>query len=330
MNFTGLSYKRIIIVSAFFLIAIRSFSQDALLFANSYLNPFIINPAITGSEIYPQADLAANKQWLAFPNSPGTYSLAAHARIGFFDFYDPKGFVNKGPLDLKDRIGLGGAVFRDNNGPLSTTSIILSYAYHIPINIDSRLSFGMSLLGSFYSINTSMLKPDQLNDPYLFAGNGNSFRANFGFGAFYYSPAYFAGISASKLLPDVTNVNGQLKEQPGFFVIGGYKFLKDNSNLTIEPSVTIKKFASQNLAADLHAKFYIRRLNWIAVSYSTTKNVNFMFGLHLYKMVYIAYNYGYTVSKIASYNYGSHEIHLGINLGLTAISGIRTTVNDTN
>ncbi len=328
MSLMGVFLKRYFILIAFFLISIDSFSQEPLMFANYYLNPFIINPAITGSEIYPQVDLSANKQWLSFPNSPATFALAGHFRVGMFDFYDPKGFINKGPLKINGRVGLGAAIFRDNNGPLSTTSINISYAYHFHVSSDSRLSLGMSLMGSFYSLNSSMLKPN-LPDPYLISGNPNVFRLNFGFGAYYYSPSYFAGISASKLLPDVTGVNNQIKEQPGFFLMGGYKINKDNYLLNFEPSLTIKKFAGARMAADIHFKMYVKKLNWIAVSYSTTQNVNFMFGVHLVKMAYIAYNYGYTVSKIASFNYGSHEIHLGINLGLTAVPGIRTTVNDT-
>jgi type IX secretion system PorP/SprF family membrane protein len=328
MSMKKFHFFRFIIFIAFVLIPVKSFSQDALLFANNYLNPFIINPAVTGSEIYPQADLAINKQWLAFPNSPGNFFLAASARVGFFDFYDPKGFVNKGPLKIKDRIGLGVAIFRDNNGPLSSTSFNISYAYNFPVNQDSRLSLGMSLLGSFYSINTSLLKPDQMNDPFLFGGNANTFRSNFGVGAYYYSPGYFAGISASKLLPDITNTTAQLKEQPGYFLLAGYKFMKDNYLMNFEPSITIKKFAGTSLACDLHAKLYVKKLNWIALSYSTTQNVNLMLGLHLFRMVYLGYNYGYTISKIASFNYGSHEIHLGINLGLTAVTGIRTSAND--
>ena len=44
-------------------------------------------------------------------------------------------------------------------------------------------------------------------------------------------------------------------------------------------------------------------------------------------MLYAGYNYEYSVSKIASYNYGSHEIHLGINLGLRGVEGVRESTD---
>ncbi len=58
------------------------------------------------------------------------------------------------------------------------------------------------------------------------------------------------------------------------------------------------------------------------LSYSTSDKVNFMFGVHLIKMVYAGYAYEYSLSKISKYTYGTHEIYLGINLGLFGVDGI--------
>ena len=44
-------------------------------------------------------------------------------------------------------------------------------------------------------------------------------------------------------------------------------------------------------------------------------------------MVYAGYNYEYTLSKISSYNLSTHDIYLGINLGLTRVESIRGTFN---
>ena len=307
---------------------INLFSQEGSIYDNYYLNPFIINPAITGAEYYPVAELSVKKQWLSFPDAPTTFLLAGNYRIGQYDFYDPKGFVNKGPLKLANRIGLGAALYRDNNGPLSNTGLILSYAFHVPLNKDSKLSFGISGIGTIYSLNSSILKPDQSNDSYLLTGNGNIFRANLNFGVYYYSDIYFAGLSANKILPDISNVNDQPKELPSYFLIGGYKFMAKSNSLNFEPFLTVKKTGIENITLDIHAKFYIKRLNWLAVSYSTSGKMNFQFGLNLYKMLYAGYNYEYNLSDIASYNSGSHEIYIGINLGLVGIEGIRRTAGN--
>jgi type IX secretion system PorP/SprF family membrane protein len=305
---------------------INLFSQENSIFENYYLNPSIINPATSGSEYYTTADLSVRQQWMGFPDAPTTFLLTGCYRLGKFDFYDSKFFVNKGPMKLANRIGLGATIFSDINGPLAYTGGILSYAYHVPVNNDSRLSFGISALGTYYTFNSSLLKPDQPDDPYLLTGNDNVFRVNFNLGAYFCNDVYFVGLSADKILPDIKNVNDNKKEQPSFYLTGGYKFLRDNKSIMFEPSIAVKSIASTFPSVDIHAKLYIKKLNWIAISYSTTGKINLRFGLRLYKMLYAGYNYEYSLSEIASYNYGSHEIHLGVNLGLIGIEGIRKTL----
>jgi len=189
------------------------------------------------------------------------------------------------------------------------------------MHIICRLSFGLSVIGTYYSFNNAMLKPDQLNDSYLFSNNNNTFRANLNFGIYYYSNIYFAGLSSTKILSDITNVNDNVKVQPSYFFEGGYKFMQESA-FSFEPSVVIKYLNNKNISADIFSKLYINRFNWIAISYSTTGHMNFLFGLHLRKMLYAGYNYEYSLSKIAKYNYGSHEIYLGINIGLRGVEGI--------
>jgi type IX secretion system PorP/SprF family membrane protein len=302
---------------------INIFSQEYFIFQNYYLNPSLINPAIAGTENYPSADLSVRKQWVGIPDAPTTYLMAVNFKIGRYDFYDPKKFINKGPLKFTDRIGLGVSIFRDINGPLSYTGGILSYSYHVPVNKDSKLSFGMSAIFNYYSFNSSILKPDQSNDPYLLNGNDNGFNTNFNFGIYFYNEVYFIGFSADNILPGIQEANDQNMEQPSLYLMGGYKFLKNSRNLILEPSLTLKKLANTNIYVDIHAKLYILKSHWIAVSYSTDNRINFRFGVLLYKKLYAGYNYEYTLTDIGSYNFGSHEIHLGINLGLRGIEGIR-------
>ena len=308
----------------------NSFSQENSVFNSAYLNAFVINPACSGAEYYPAAHLSVKKQWLGFSDSPRTFLLSGNFRIGNYDFYDPKGFINKGPLKFKDNVGLGAAVFQDSNGPLLNTGGLASYAYHVPINSESRLSLGISAILIHYSINSSILKPGQSNDPYLLTGNNSLFKANVGMGIYYYNTRYFAGASVIKVLPGIASINSEVKPIPGYFFMAGYKFNRNSNSFNFEPSVCINKLFEDGLAADMHAKLYIKRLNWIAMSYSTSRRLNFQFGIRLYRMVYAGYNYEYSLSKISSYNMGTHEISLGINLGLIGIEGIREKIKKTD
>lgn len=179
-----------------------------------------------------------------------------------------------------------------------------------------------------YSLNASILKPDQSNDTYLLNGNSNSFKINLGAGVYYHNSTYFTGLSINKFLPGISNVNETVNEIPGYIAMGGYKFNKNSNSFNFEPSLEVKKLGSENVIVDIHAKLYIKRLNWVAISYSTTQQMNIQFALNIYKMVYVGYNYGYTLSNIALYNYGTHEISLGINLGLVGVEGIKERVGN--
>jgi type IX secretion system PorP/SprF family membrane protein len=298
-------------------------SQEYSMYEGYYFSPFQVNPAVTGAEPYPVADISVRRQWAGFPDAPSTYQLSGNYRIGKYNFYDPKGFVNKGPLKLGDRVGIGAAVCRDINGPSNYSSGLISYAYHMSIGFQTNLSFGMAVVGSYYGFNSSLLNPDQPEDNYLLNGNNSKFNINFNIGGYLYSKHYYMGFSVNKILPDIYQVNEKTAFNPGYFIIGGYKFMAENNSFNFEPSLAIKKIGKEGLAIDVHAKLYLKRVNWIAVSYGTSGLLGFQIALKLYRKVYLGYNYGYTMSEMAQYNYGSHEIHLGINLGLIGVEGVR-------
>ncbi len=312
-----------IIAFLVFLHCVSLFSQENSIYDNDYLTPFITNPACTGAEYYPVVDLSAKKQWLGFTESPSTYLLSGTFRIGTYDFYNPKGLVNKGPFKIKDRFGLGAAVFQDNNGPLVNNGGMFSIGYHLPVNRRSRLSFGLSLIVLNHSVSTSMLDPYENNDTYLLTGENEGFKINIGSGLYYHNSTWFAGISMNKILKDVRNANEEDRQVSSFFVMGGYKIDKDNESFSYEPSFSVKKLADEDILVDVHMKIYIKRLNWAAVSYSTSQIVNGQFALKLYRKVYAGYKYGFTFGNISSYNYGTHEVSLGINLGLVGVEGLK-------
>lgn len=291
------------------------FSQDYSIFNRNYLNPFIVNPAVTGIDYYPTSSISAEKYLFGIENSPSTYQFTGTIRLGEYGFYNPKGLVNKGPIKYTDRIGLGVALFQDNNGPLINTGGSLSYAYHLPVGVNSQLSFGMTFMLVNYNINSTMFDPDDYNDSHLLE-NQNALRFNMGFGVFYKNKHFFAGLSSTKLLPGIDNLNDELAMKPGLFAIAGYQYILPQRKFVIEPSVNIKMADTDDILLDIHSKVYLINLNWIAISYSNFNRIDLQFGLRLYKSLYLGYSYGYTTGEISNYTQGAHQISLGINLGL--------------
>ncbi len=79
----------------------------------------------------------------------------------------------------------------------------------------------MSVIGTYYSFNSSVLEPDQPDDPYLLNGNDNKFSLNFNLGALYHSSTYYIGISAAKILPDHYSVNDPVDNATQLLSHGG-------------------------------------------------------------------------------------------------------------
>ena len=303
------------------------FSQENSIYINDYLAPYMTNPACTGAEYYPVANLSVKKQWLGFSGSPNTFVFAGNFRIGSFDFYNPKGLVNKGRFKSKNRVGLGMAIFQDNDGPIINNGGLFSYAYHLPVNRKSRLALGMSLILNNHRVSTSMLEPNDSNDPYLLSEEEGGYSINMGAGVYYHNSTYFFGMSANKLLRDKLNVIEGQTSSINIFLFGGYKFFKDNKNINYEPSISIKRFYDQEYIFTLNNKVYVNRLNWMALSVSSIKQMNIRFAQKMHRRFYVGYGFEFTMGKIAAHNYGTHEISLGLNMGLVGIEGIKKLAN---
>lgn len=295
----------------------NSFSQEKSITNQAYIDPFLINPACAGSEIFTIVRLSVDKHLTGFSESPATMTLTGNTRAGSKEFYTSKGLVNKNKIKIDDRVGLGGNLYYDKNGPLNNVGGMLAYAHHIPVNRISALSLGLAVNMMNKSLNMSELEPQELNDEYLFNEQYEYFQVSFGLGAYYYTKQFFTGISVINLLPVSGNGNSFPAKSPSYFVITGYKF--NGRILEFEPSVIINKLSGENLNFSIFTRIYYLRYNWVSLSYNAQGYADIMAALKLYNSFYLGYNYVYTLGRIVSYNYGSHRISLGINLGLRGI-----------
>lgn len=305
-----------IVITLFFIDTVNS--QEKSIYNQAYIDPFIINPASTGSELFPVVRLSVEKSWVGFRDSPSTLLFTGNARIGNYGFYTPKGLINKSPIKIGDRVALGGAVYYDNNGPLKSTGGMISYAYHVPVNALSSLSMGLSAYFLNKTLNTSKLEPDQADDEYLLNGQNDLFRVNFGVGLFFHSKNFFSGLSVNELFSMQSKKSYRDVKTPGYYLIAGYKFDISRS-IDIEPSIIVRKPSNDDLNFDFYARLYYLKFHWVALSYSTAGLADIMVAARLYNSFYLGYNYIYNIGRIAHYNYGSHRISIGINLGLRGI-----------
>lgn len=196
--------------------------------SNRVFTPFIINPAIAGSKDFMSIDLAANIQGDNFSQLLSTNTRIAQKGPRYFGAPVGRSFTN---------VGVGIALFNDQNGPSRNLGIDAAASYHTPLN-DKKISFisvGIAVKG-IYNIMDSIAE----------VGNTRreSLIPNLDAGVYFYSKNLYAGISGTNLLGSMidsaTMVLYKIPISRQYLFLAGYKVvLSRQLNIIIEPSLII-------------------------------------------------------------------------------------------
>jgi type IX secretion system PorP/SprF family membrane protein len=302
-------------------------AQTSPVYSKHYNFEQFVNPAITGRDHYPFLNLAYKKYWIGTENSPGQTCLGGSFRLGHFDFYTPTMMLNKGNIFSKSRMGFGGFMMYDKNGPLANFYASINYAYFIPLDPagTTELSFGLSAQISHFSIDHNLLEPNDPGDPELDNLDKLPLVADGAFGMYFHTKQFFAGMSINELFASKNPMENEsyYKNQRDFFFQTGYKFFLRQFDL--EPSVFMGKVDSDPLYFYGQIKAYYQNYNWIALAYRSTNSLAVSLGFR-FNRIHIGYVYEQSISKMSHYFSGAHEIMLGLNIGLFEPEGIRKTV----
>lgn len=209
--------------------------QDAQ-FSQYMLRGLYFNPATSGIDTDNLVmGLAHRSQWL-----------------GYDPTFDDGGAPNSQVFELSAPIrrlnsGLGFLLALDQTGPLSSTQLKISYAYHFDIGkLGHRLSVGAR--AGFYNqrIDFSRYRPRDENDPLLSPllsqGEQNQWQPDLGLGLYFSHPVYYVGLSFDHLLGTTfdygTEFNLTSLETHAYLTAGAN--LEVGSAWGISPSALIK------------------------------------------------------------------------------------------
>jgi type IX secretion system PorP/SprF family membrane protein len=289
--------------------------QQFPMYSQYVMNGFLLNPSYAGSDYYTTFGLTVREQWLNFPNAPSTYAAAFQTRI-LNDSYITKSTAVRKKIDRPTRggrVGMGGYLFSDHNGIMHRTGLQLAYAYHLPIDNEQQLSFGLSLSAYQYFVDISgAVMPDDVNDELLNNYDRVIYIPDANFGVSYMTRRYYAGFSMTNLFRGALmignggeNGNSQLGH---YFLTGGMRFYPA-ADWIIEPSVMLKSsdMVFKSVQMDLTGRVYYREDYWLGLSYRTTDAIVLLAGLKVDRF-YLGYAFDFTLSEIRSYTYGTHEL----------------------
>ena len=263
-------------------------------------NMLNINPAYAGATEVPTVTALYRNQWIDMPGAPQNTSVT-------FDM----------PIESK-KIGVGVQLYDERLGIEKSTGLNLIYAFRIPISKKGTLSLGLQFGVFNYRANYTQVNTFQTNDP-SFSQNINGILPAAATGIYYNTDKFYIGFSTPALLKTKVSVDNTalVSSATGtdlhLYLASGYKFIV-NEDLIWSPSVLVKAVGGAPIECDFNTTVLLDKILTLGVSYRTGDSWVGMFELQLGKQLRLGYAYDKTITNLATYNRGSHELMLRFGL----------------
>lgn len=286
------------------------FADQDPLYTQYITNPYLINPALTGTYPYYQIITNHRLQWLGFSEAPITNAISMY-----------------GPM-VNQPMGLGGYIQQDKFGAESSLSLNATYAYNYGLSENIQISMGLMVGLRQYKIDGSDLRIAEYDNYFKDGEVYQQFTPDASVGVYIHSFNYNAGISVTNLFGNKlkTEQTGESEEDPdsqdrsvigrlnqNFYIHGGYKFMFSRE-YSVEPTIFIRKVKGAPLQSDIIVRgWYSNRKwdnnsAWLGLAFRTGDAMSFMVGFLYNKQIEVGYSYDLPVTKSKLVQSGSHEL----------------------
>lgn len=283
--------------------------EQAAVFDHYTVAPILMTPAVAGFDGKHNIQMNLKSAWVGFPGSAKTYGIQYHGPVGKI-------------------LGLGVGVLSETIGNTTLTRFQLNYAARFEINDIAKLGVGFST--DFYRkrlarssldpslVESGLLTLNDLNDQRIIdAVDGeNIFDAALGFWGTFNNQTYVGLTFPNLVVAKIGDIETQ--SQSSTFLKSiifnlGHKFEVSGSNLTLEPSLMIRKL----LDVPIQAHFNIiggfmdeQLLAGLSFQAGTGGAMGLLLGTKV-DVFKVYYSYGLGFSNFQQYSNGSHEITVG-------------------
>ncbi|WP_242920029.1 PorP/SprF family type IX secretion system membrane protein [Pontibacter liquoris] len=318
------------------LTAMQVLAQQKPQYTQYTLNNYLLNPAISGIEDYADLRLGTRQQWAGLEGAPQSYYLTLHMPLNKDVIPSYRGGRgNELPKEastkrtnmyrrVRPHHGLGAMAMTTQTGPLSRSSFSASYAYHLPVSKTTRISAGVAPGLVQYSLDPSLVKTANSNDPAIMDGRVNEVKFDLTMGLWLYSQNYYVGVSGAQLVParrryiqTGTPEDRDGKLQKHYFATAGLR-LDVSPALSFIPSVMVKLAQPSPASVDANLKALYGNRVWAGISYRHKDAVAGMAGINISPLLDVAYSYDASTSPLGVSHGGSHEVVLGLKLRNTS------------
>lgn len=267
------------------------FSQQDPQFTQYMDNMLFVNPAYAGSNDVLNLTAMHREQWMGFEGSPRSTTFSAHS-----------------PLPYKSlAVGLTGV--NDRVGPFNQSMIYADISYTLRFNNhQGKLSFGLKGGVNFISLNANELSKENPNDPKVSQQTLNVINPNFGFGIYYHTPSFFAGVSSPKILQQgYDEISEKNREQRHYFgIVGGVIPLADKWKL--RPSALAKITEGSPFSLDLSLATIYNDRFWLGANYRLLSGIGVFAQFQVIPQLRLGLASDFGLQKIRDFNHGTFEV----------------------
>lgn len=290
--------KKIIYTLSIFLclVSFESLGQQYTRRTQFNLNPYMLNPAVAGTQNQIPIFISYRNQWAGFKGAPVTMMASAHMQ---------------GPKNS----GFGAILHRDDTGgAISRTGLEATGAYHIDLNNYDAISFGLSLTASQYKFDNSQLVVyDQMDQALNNMQAESHLNVDANFGMIIYGEDYYFGFSVPQLAQTKLKLSspfsGDNRNIRHFQFMGSYQYYV-SEDFDIQPSGFIKLTGATPAQIDLNIKVGYKDMAWSGITYRHKDAVALNVG-GFYQNFLLGYSFDLTTSAAKVMSPYTHEIVLG-------------------
>lgn len=292
---------RALVISIGLCLAGTMSAQQIAQFTQYSNNLFGLNPAVAGSKDCIDMRIGYRTQWVGFEGAPKTSFANFHTRI-----FKKRAYGN-------GKHGLGVMVESDQMGPTANTTLMVAYAYHIPLNHKVWFSAGLYAGFQQYRFDKSKVTLANYNDDAV-GNSGSAFLVpDFSPGVWLYNDDFYLGLSMRHMLMnDIKNLGtSETKLTHHYILVGGKKF-KAEKGVSYIPSASVKFAPLSNPAIDLSLLVDYKNQIQFGATWRNTDAIAGMFKFRFLKYFSLGYSFDFTTSKIRVASSNTHEVILGI------------------
>lgn len=259
-------------------------------------NKLTINPAYAGSKETLSLMALYRYQWKGLIGAPKTMNFNVH-----------------GPISNK-RIGLGLNIVTDEIGMFKTNFINGMYAYRLKMNNDDVLSGGMAFRFTHSRLDWSKAVIYNKEDAFIPMDRPDLTSFNVGFGLYYSSKNYYAGLSIPSILKkslyDTGSENQRyIKDLRTYYLMAGLMF-DINDFIAIKPSLLMSYIRTAPFDIDINLSIVFFNSIWIGGTYRKNDSAGAVLQYSLNQQIIIGVAADYTLSQLNRYTPGSLELSL--------------------